>query len=153
LIFLAVYGIPFLSQDPSIFLKAYAYHTGAAIGEWKVDSSCNNCKPFHLNRGLGMAIFFYENQNSIAVRLCVLQKVHLLLSLLSVGATALYLIVHKYINKKNISTHLVLWSLALYLTIFYHFIQIPYHYLFSVPIVLYMVLFQSYFMHDKLEKK
>ena len=148
-IFLSVYGIPFLSQDPSIFFKAYAYHTGAAIGEWKVDNSCNNCKPYHLNRGLCMAIFFYDNQNNLAYRLSILQKVHLYLSLLSVGATALYLIINKYINKKNISAHFMIWSLALYLTIFYHFIQIPYHYLFSVPIVLYLVLFQSYFLADK----
>jgi len=149
LIFLTVYGFPFLYRDPSIFLKAYTYHTGAAIGEWKVDSSCNNCKPFHLSRGLGMAIFFYENQNNIANRLAILQKVHVFLSLLSVGATALYLIVNKYIYKKNISAHFMIWSLALYLTIFYHFIQIPYHYLFSVPIVVYLVLFQSYFTADK----
>jgi hypothetical protein len=96
-----------------------------------------------------MAIFFYENQNNIANRLAILQKVHVFLSLLSVGATALYLIVNKYIYKKNISAHFMIWSLALYLTIFYHFIQIPYHYLFSVPIVVYLVLFQSYFTADK----
>jgi hypothetical protein len=152
LVFLTVYGIPFLIKDPFIFFKAYKYHTGAAIGEWKVESSCNNCKPYHLNRGLGLAIFFYDNQSNLAYRLSILQKVHLYLSLLSVGATALYLVVNKNINKKNISAHLIIWSLALYLTIFYNFIQIPYHYLFSVPMVLYMVLFQSYFMHDKLEK-
>lgn len=149
LIFLAVYGIPFLSQDPSIFLKAYAYHTGAAIGEWKVDSSCNNCKPFHLGRGLGMATFFYENQNNIAARLAILQKVHLFLSLFSVLIVGLLAIYKRYIVKKNISAHFILCSLALYLTVFYHFIQIPYHYLFSVPIVIYMVLFQSYFIHGK----
>ena len=149
LIFLTVYGIPFLSKDPSIFLKAYKYHTGAAIGEWKIESSCNNCKPFHLGRGLGMATFFYENQNNIAARLAILQKVHLLISLFSVLVAGLLAIYKRYIVKKNISAHFILCSLALYLTVFYHFIQIPYHYLFSVPIVVYMVLFQSYFIQDK----
>ena len=149
LIFLTVYGIPFLSKDPSIFLKAYKYHTSAAIGEWKLENSCNNCKPFHLGRGLGMATFFYENQNNIAARLAILQKVHLFLSLFSVLISGLLAIYKRYIVKKNISAHFMLCSLALYLTVFYHFIQIPYHYLFSVPIVVYMVLFQSYFIQDK----
>jgi hypothetical protein len=149
LIFLTVYGIPFLSKDPLIFFKAYKYHTGAAIGEWSVSKDCKNCTPFHLGRGLGMAIFFYENQSSVAYRLGILQKVHLILSLGSVVITVLLALRNKYFLRKNIGAHFLIWSLALYLTIFYNFIQIPYHYLFSVPIVVYMVLFQSYFIQDK----
>lgn len=145
LIFLTVYGFPFLMKDTSIFMQAYKYHTNAAIGEWSVNSTCKNCKPYHLDRGLGMAIFFYENQDTITQRLKLLQKIHIILSTLTVAVSTLYILLIKYLLKQNISTHFLLWSLAMYLTIFYQFIQIPYHYLFSVPVFVYLVLFKSYF--------
>ena len=145
LVFLSVYGIPFLIKDPLIFFKAYEYHTSAAKGEWSVNNDCKDCIPFHLGRGLGMAIFFYENQTSVAYRLGILQKIHLVLSLFSVAVAGLIALRTKYLLKKNIDKHFLIWSLALYLTIFYNFIQIPYHYLFSVPMLLYLVVFQSYF--------
>jgi hypothetical protein len=142
--FCLFYGIPFLLKDPSIYAQGYAYHTQAALAEWATPSWAPNGYSVHLSNGLGFAIFFFEKiQGEIAVRLATLQKVHLSLSLLSVFLSAGIAWYRWKQHQIKPDAYFMLWTLAFYLTIFYQFIQIPYVYLFVIPIYVYLVLFKS----------
>lgn len=142
--FCLFYGLPFLLKDPYVFLKGYEYHTNAALAEWAAPSWAPNGYSVHLSNGLGFAVFFYDKiQGEISTRLAVLQKTHLLMSALSL---LLSMCIAWYRWKKaqvKPDAYFMLWSLALYLTIFYQFIQIPYTYLFVIPLYVYLVLFKS----------
>ncbi len=141
---LIVYILPFFIKDTTIFLQGYQYHTGAAIGEWTTQAWTNNGYPFHLSTGIGFAVFFHPSVNeNLSTHLAVFQKVHLLMSLLSIAISAAIAWYRwkKYQLKPD--AYFALWTLAFYLTVFYHFIQIPYNYLFVVPIYVYIVLFKE----------
>jgi hypothetical protein len=141
---LVVYILPFFIKDTSIFLQGYQYHTGAALGEWTTPSWSNNGYPFHLSSGIGFAAFFHSSVvENLPSQLAISQKVHLLMSLLSIliSVAIAWYRWKKYSLKPD--SYFALWTLAFYLTVFYHFIQIPYNYLFVVPIYVYVVLFKE----------
>lgn len=132
LVFICVYWLPFLRNDPDIFLKGYRYHSGAALGEWQhVDDSG---RPVHLYNGLGMASWTYRVFGNWALhrRLEFHQRLHLVISLLTVAALAIWYLRRR--SRVTLDTFL-LFSLKVYLTVFYCFIQIPYKYLFLVPLI------------------
>lgn len=132
--FVAVYGIPFLLKDPSIFLKGYQYHSFAALGEWHHNSPEVGNRPVHLFNAVGFACYFYDFvEGTVAHRLKALQVTHLVLSLLTVGGLAIW-----YYKVRHGIQHKVflLGSLKIYLAVFYSFIQIPYLSLFMVPVFL-----------------
>lgn len=142
--FCLCYGLPFLLKDPSVFLKGYEYHSNAALAEWAAPEGIPNSYSVHLSNGLGLAIFFYDKiQGEIASRLAALQKAHLIMSILSI-MISVGMAWYRW-KKQQIKpdAYFMLWSLAFYLTIFYQFIQIPYTYLFVVPIYVYLVLFKN----------
>lgn len=114
-------------------MKGYAYHTKAAIEEWKGQSwQLPGEKPFQLFWGIGFAGIFYDYYSgSAAQKLKAFQLVHLSTSLLRVLALAVFFrIKRKLLSDKIFS----LASLKIYLAVFYHFAQIPYDYLFTTPI-------------------
>ncbi len=128
----AIYVLPFLSRDWSIFLKGYQYHSGAALGEW--EHLNDNNQPCHLYDGQGFAFIFYALKNmALESRLQLLQKVHLIVSGGFILLSGIY-----YIKKRTtISKELfMISSLLIYIVLFYSFIQIPYKYLFIVPCTL-----------------
>ncbi len=138
--FLLIYFFPYFSRDTSIFLKGYQYHSQAALAEWKGQFwQAPGDKPVQLFRGMGMAGLFYDLvPGTVAHRLNVLKTVHLALSCLSVVALGVYY----YRKSRDLYLNVfALASLKIYLSIFYHFIQIPYDYLFltliyvSVPLI------------------
>jgi hypothetical protein len=137
--FLLVYFLPYFSKDPSIFWRGYSYHTQAALAEWKGQPwQLPGEKPVQLFRGMGMAGLFYDFiPGPVEQRLDVLRKIHLAFSLLTVIGLGWYY----YRNRLRVSLSLfLLAALQIYLSVFYHFIQIPYDYLFltliyvSIPI-------------------
>ena len=127
-----IYVLPFLSQDSSIFLNGYRYHSLAALAEWTPRIA--DAQPWHLYRGYGLALFFYEYvPGSLVHKLHLLQRIHLLMSLLAVVLPAFLF----YRQRKHYDLRLFLiGSLKIYLAVFYAFIQIPYHYLYIVPAIL-----------------
>jgi len=129
---LAIYVLPFLLQDPSIFFNGYRYHSVAALAEWTPRGA--DAWPWHLYRGYGLALFFYEYiPGSLVHKLHVLQRSHLILSLLAVLLPTLLF----FRNRGRYELRLYLTgSLKIYLAVFYAFIQIPYHYLYLVPAIL-----------------
>lgn len=145
-VFIGVYWFPFLKNDPGIFMKGYRYHSGAALGEWQhVDDSG---RPVHLYNGLGMASWTYRlfREWPLQKRLELHQLFHLGASLLAVGALTLYYIRRR---KQLVLETFQLFSLKVYLTIFYCFIQIPYKYLFLVPLMLSSCLMADVFVRRK----
>jgi hypothetical protein len=137
-----LYGLPFLSQDSQLLTKGFHYHTQAALGEWKGQAwQQAHEKPFQLFRGIGFAGIFYDYYNgSLEEKLNAFQWLHRLLC----AATCVLLAIYFFIVRKRVAVQLfALASLKIYLAIFYHFIQIPYDYLFltllysSVPLLVF----------------
>ena len=126
LFIVGIYGIPFLSHDPGIFLRGYKYYSQAAMGEWQhLDDQQH---PYHLYGGHGFAWLFYSklSQYSLPDRLKSLQKVHFLLSFGSVVVMGIWY----WFNRKKVNYKLfLLGSFKIYLSIFLAFIQVPYAYL------------------------
>ncbi len=131
---LLIYVFPFLRKDFSIFLNGYHYHSIAALVEWTPGRTGPGAVPWHLYRGYGLAVFFYEFiPGSLDFRLHVLQRSHLIISLLAVLLPALAFFRHRGRYELRI---FLLGSLKIYLAVFYAFIQIPYHYLYLVPAII-----------------
>ena len=137
---LLIYVLPFFSQDNTIFQKGYLYHTKAALGEWQGQGwQQPGEKPFQLFRGIGFAAFFYDYYNgSLEEKLKAFQILHLLLCI----ATCILLGIFFQLKRHKVTFAIfALASLKIYLSVFYHFIQIPYDYLFltliytSIPIL------------------
>jgi len=128
-----IYGVPFLVKKPSIFLRSHAGYTTAATVEWQVKEwQASTDKPYHLFRGIGFASFFYDYLNgALAKRLRILQIFHLAASVMVIGILGLLFL--KF--KEDIDYKIfALAGLKIYLAFFYDFIQIPYSYLFIVPV-------------------
>jgi hypothetical protein len=88
--------------------------------------------PDNLLQGLGFGVYFYEWFNlDIAGKLRMYKLAHLILSIGTVIGLGIY-----YLKcKANINYKLfLLGSLKIYLVVFYNFIQIPFHYLYLVPV-------------------
>ena len=134
-ILLVLYVIPFLIHDPSIFQQGYAYHDKAALAEWQ-PSEPDQIPGKHLHEGAGLAIFFFKyGKGEMDHRLQTLQQVHLLLtSMIVLLCGVLYL---RFRPDKDL---FLAGSLILYLTFFYHLIQIPYSYLFLTLLLMGSVL-------------
>lgn len=129
---LVFYVLPFLSRDASIFLQGYEYHTKAAYYEWARDLQVFGGKVYVRN-GLGFSAyalqFFPGDVNS---QLLLYKKVHLAACILSVVLLGWYYMRHRH--RYELRPYM-LFSFKVYITVFYAFIQIPYKYLFFVPMV------------------
>lgn len=128
----AIYVIPFLSKDWSIFIKAQQMYSGAAVGEWLHMN--DKQQPMHLYNGIGLAVYFHKFLDwELAERIRALRLTMIVMSVLTVLASGwVYL---KY--RKRIDYRLfLLISLKVYLSVFYAFMQVPYIYLTALPVLL-----------------
>ena len=128
-----IYGLPFLTKNPAIFLKGYNYHTYAAVSEWTGQSwQAPGDKPVALFKGFGFASYFYDYLNGgLIKKLRILQIVHFVGSIVVI--VILGILFFKFKNNIDYKIY-ALGSLKIYLVFFYNFIQIPYSYLFIVPV-------------------
>lgn len=132
LMFLIFYILPFMIQDPMIFIKSYNYHSMAALGEWQHFEG--GALPVHLESKLGVACYFYKfYPGQLIDKLKALQHVHLFLCILSVALCGIYYYLNNKLGKIKTPTLFLIGAFNIYITIFYCFIQIPYQYLFIVP--------------------
>ncbi len=134
--FLLIYG-PFLLKDPYIFTNGFDYYTYAAGGEWTIKPWQEGEQaryPYHLDKGMGFAAYFYRYASGDYLqKLEVARQAHLIGSL---AATAL-LAAFYWPNRKKIHPMIfALASLKIYLAVFYSLIQVPYFYLYTVPLLL-----------------
>jgi hypothetical protein len=128
-----------------IFIHGYQYHTTAAYGEWLNDLQVLKGK-FYLYNGFGFTAWALKlvpgDLNHV---LTVYQKIHLVLCISTVGG------LFYYFKQKKDSINLnafLLFSFKVYLAVFYAFIQIPYKYLFLVPVVVSGVLLAEVFKRE-----
>jgi len=130
---LLIYIIPFLSQDWHSLARGYQNYSNATAGEWHPQSwQQPGEKPFSLFRGIGFASFFYDfAKDGVELKLLLLRKFHLLFSIAAVAAAAFY-----YFKKRPESKLFPLLALKFYFIFFFSFIQIPYTYLYLVPVFL-----------------
>ncbi len=139
-----LYFLPFGIKNQKAIINGYQYYTRAALDEWKPKSwQKPEDKPFHLFRGVGFAAYFYElAPGKLENKLALLKKVHLSVLIFSVFVL---LLVYKFFKEKYTCSNYLLFSLKVYLTVFYALIQVPYTYLFFVPLFLsmYMVISSS----------
>ena len=137
-----IYCLPFFRTDQSIFIKGYNYHSSAALGEWQHLNEKG--QPAHLFNGLGLAAWGYKflHQQDITSKLHIWQKIHFFTSAFVVLAmAAVYYFKRSTIRAKPY----LMMSFKIYLIIFYVFIQIPYSYLFFVPVIVTSVLIADLF--------
>lgn len=148
--FIVVYWLPFLRKDGMIFLNGYHYHTDAAYNQWLYDRDVLQSK-FYLANGFGFtawAIRFIPGD--LRHVLGVYQKVHLVMCFITI-AGLLYL----YWKKRAVYSlqAFLLFSFKVYLAVFYAFIQIPYRYLYIVPVIVSSVLLANAFNKRWLAEK
>jgi len=132
-----VYYLPFVSSDWTVVKKGHEYYTTCALGEWNLWQNQGD-KPYNLFRGAGFACYFYDFLNvNLLDRLKILQYTHYSISILSVLILGfLYMSLKKQVDYRLY----LLFSLKIYLTFFYNFIQVPYTYLFMVPLFISLVI-------------
>jgi hypothetical protein len=130
--------VPHLFQDPYIFLKAQTAYSGAAVGEWSRADA-----PPHLVNGLGLATHFkFLLGGATEAKIKILQITNVLLSVGVSGLLALFFAKNRF--QLNIPIFNIA-SLKILMTIFYALVQVPYSYLFYVPIGITLVLIFAVF--------
>lgn len=129
-----IYILPFLSKDWESFPRGQGHYTRAAIGAWST-SWDDDPTPFDLRHGQGLAIHFYEGDAvPLEDQINKLRKTHLILSGLAALLVGLgYLFWYRKILDPG---YYFLFGLKVYFAIFYGFIQVPYTYLYQVPVFL-----------------
>ncbi len=137
LFFVAFYWYPFLRKDSSIFMSGYAYHTRAALGEWLRDLQVFD-GGVYLRNGMGFTCFAFALLPGDPAQILATYKViHLAACGLTVAGLFWF-----YVRRRAVYAlpDFLLFSFKVYLTVFYTFIQIPYKYLFFVPVIVSAVL-------------
>jgi len=135
---ISIYIVPFLSKDWTIFTNGLKYYERTAVDQWKAqDWQASDEIPYHLQRGLSTAIYFYNFQaetKSSKERLDVNRKAHLFAC-----AFAAFLLLLGYVvyRKRGLNPKIYfLIGLKFYLTFFYGFFYVPFSYLFQLPLFL-----------------
>jgi hypothetical protein len=126
------YVIPFLSKDPGMLNSALNSYNMATIGEW---DNAKQGNMWHLGNGLGFTGWFLELFPTMSAEKSVeaYKPIHFIASILTTAIlTVFYIFRRRTIG--DVKAYL-LFSLKIYLAVFYVFIQIPYHYLMIVPAV------------------
>ncbi|MEN9612166.1 MAG: hypothetical protein RLZZ628_2980 [Bacteroidota bacterium] len=130
--------VPHLLKDPYIFLKAQKAYSGAAVGEWSRADA-----PPHLVNGLGLATHFkFLLGGTTEIKIKILQLTNVLLSVGVSSLLALFFIKNRFQLNMPIFN---IASLKILMTIFYALIQVPYSYLFYIPIGITILLIFSIF--------
>jgi hypothetical protein len=133
---LVIFIIPFLLSHPMILKRGYSQYTAAAFGEWRGQSwQKHGDLPFQLSQGYGFAIYFYQwGKGEIIQRLKLTQMVHFIICIVLPVVTVLWYWLRK--SKRLSLNWFLLFSLKLYLVLFFAFIQVPYAYLFFTPLMI-----------------
>jgi hypothetical protein len=136
--FFVFYWLPFLRKDPSIFINGYHYHTKAAVDIWVRHDVVN---------GLGFKTWGEKwLPGPPEIQLLRLKKIHFGLCVLTIaGLFILFLM----LRKKYPLGSFLLFSLKIYLTVFYAFIQLPFPYIYFVPVLISSALLANTFFRQR----
>jgi hypothetical protein len=131
LLFVAPYVLP---DSGKMFMDGLKYYELCATAEWyRQGWQESGAIPTHLGRGIGFAYYWYK-EGAEAVQYAACQRAFQLISL---AMAALLLGGYLIARKKNYPMQAYgVVSLKIYLSVFYAFIPIPYHYLYLTPCLL-----------------
>ena len=131
--------IPFLLQEPNMFVGFNNAYAKSALREWSGQSwQQPGDKPFQLYRGLGLASWYYEFYVGTLLEKINAIKQHLFI--VSALVIFLLLVVFRFVQSTIPSNLYSLLALKFSLTLFYAFMIIPYNYLNWVPIMLSIII-------------
>jgi hypothetical protein len=129
-VLVSVIMVPIFYNNWSLPEEWASAYSRAGIGEWRhLDA---NGLPLHIFNGTGFASWVFKYKSgSIEERFTFLQKTHFYLVL----STTLILSVIYWLKRKALDSGIYLaGAVKIYFSIFYGFIQVPYTYLFLVPV-------------------
>lgn len=141
---LIFFVIPFLSHDWQAIQKGEEAYLNAAKASWylsEVDRDAGKIVPHVMRDQLGIAsyVFLYA-KGEVVDKIRLIQKIHLFVSL---GIAILIGIVYFMRSLKIPARYYFLFTMKLYLGVFYAFIQVPFFYLFITPLFLSLFLLQE----------
>jgi hypothetical protein len=139
-----LFVIPFILPDGGkMFFAGLQYYEKSAMGEWYRQGWQEAADvPTHLGRGIGFARYWYQ-AGAEKLQFAACNRAFQLISLFTaVGLFVLYWLGRK--RKLNMVVFGVV-SLKVYLSVFYAFIPIPYHYLYVTPCFLSLALVPLWF--------
>lgn len=137
----ALYVVPFLAADWSIFVRGQEAYWAVALGEWQHFATPG--VTHHVHNGLGFAVYVYELvPGDLAARINLSRLIHVVASLAIVALVAL---VYARSTPRIDHRLYALLTLKLSVATFYFFIQVPYAYLVSLSVLLsvFVLLFVS----------
>lgn len=134
LVGLLTFVVPYLIPDPEFFPRMGDQYKRAAVGAWST-SYDQDPRPYDLRSGLGFALQFYKgDQVPLLDQINALRLTHFLVS--ACVAALLGLGYFLWGKKRLYPAFYFLFALKIYFVFFYGFIQVPYVYLFEVPVFL-----------------
>jgi len=142
-----IFILPFLYPDPFLLQKLQEVYLRTTIGEWH-HMVANYDRPISIYTGNGVACWFNEfYKGEVQTKIQALQKTQIILCLFVVVGSLFYFFKMK--NKIQHHPYFLLTTLKIYFAFFYGFIQIPYTYLYLVPLFLSVVIVAVAITSDK----
>ena len=123
-LFVVVFYVPFIVKTPSLLSNPYQAYLLPIEGAWSRNELMNG---FSFN-AWGMLFL----KGSVHEKVLAYQKIHFYVSCFTIALLAGFYFIAR---KKNALNNYLLFSLKIYLTVFYTFIQLPFIYLYIVPLI------------------
>ncbi|MFN8282696.1 MAG: hypothetical protein U0U67_05745 [Chitinophagales bacterium] len=135
-VFMSLFLLPLVKNNWKELYNGYKYYADSGLNEWLHLS--DKGLPYHISTGNGFVSWIYFlKTGSIEERFAFAKSLHLYL----VISITLILSLIYFITRNKIDYRLfLLCGLKIYLAVFYGFIQVPYSYLFMVPLFYSIVL-------------
>lgn len=148
-IILGLYIFPYLMKDPGIFLQGYRYYTQAAIGEWNHTLEFNTY--WHLGNGLGFTKIAMDAWKGLSAEQMVAK--YQMLQKIFIIATVIFMSIYYWIKRKSVdSKKFILAGIKINLAVFYALVQVPYQYLFLLPVMFSSVLIFDFYLTVRSKK-
>ncbi len=130
---LLLYVFPFMMRNPMVFFNGINSYNNVALNIWEnVPDWYSVKRPYTLTQGFGFAIFFNDFLN-----MPTLQKINLIKTVQIISCFVFIILTIKMMISSNIINKkmFLLYSLKMYLVIFYSFLYVPFSYLYLVPLL------------------
>lgn len=132
----ATFLVPLVGKNWVELYNGYKYYSTSGVGEWLHTNEQG--LPIHILNGNGFVSWIYSfKSGTVEERFVFAKSLHMIMVFATtISLTALYF---KLKDKLN-NTVFLLCSFKVYLAVFYGFIQVPYTYLFVVPLMYSLVM-------------
>jgi hypothetical protein len=126
-----LYVFPFMIKDPFLFFKGLNSYNVVGVTLWdSIPDWYGVKKPYTLTQGFGFAIFFDDYLN------CNTESKINIIKAVQIGLCLIFLFLCSFSIKKEIIKNkklFILFTLKIFMTIFYAFLFAPFSYLYLVP--------------------